>query len=136
VLRLLVPANDVATSWTRHPDDESETFLRNVDSYKRRVASHPRRRHCSSALPITGPDDFHTASTSQSVPPGQFLANTVGHTYSQTELVAGYAVNGSQLCSMLQQLNYPLSWHSSQTPVNIWFFPIPSLASYIPTMLM
>jgi hypothetical protein len=44
VHRLLIMANVVPFD-SFHPDDGGGTFLSNVDSYKSRTASLPRRRH-------------------------------------------------------------------------------------------
>jgi hypothetical protein len=46
-LQLLLAANVVPSSLIFHPDDGSDTFLRNVGSYKSHTVSHPRRRYSS-----------------------------------------------------------------------------------------
>jgi hypothetical protein len=54
--RLQTPAAGIlAQIWTfgisgrknGHPDDEGDTFFRNIGSYKNHTASHPRRQHSS-----------------------------------------------------------------------------------------
>jgi hypothetical protein len=50
VLRLLVTANVYPQFVDCQPDDGGDTFYRNVCSYKRHTASHPRRRHFSVCL--------------------------------------------------------------------------------------